>query len=80
MKEEKEFFTVEEFSSIVRLHENTIRRAIKKGRIQAFRSSDGERSSFRIPNTEIQRLCELDMSKLIKKIVCDELEKINEEK
>ncbi len=80
MKDEKEFFTVKEFSEKIRLHENTIRRAIKSGRIQAFRSSDGERSSFRIPNTEVQRLCELDMSKLIEKIVHEKLEKINGEK
>lgn len=74
---EQDFWTVNEFANKLRLHPNTIRRAIKEGRIQAFRSSNGEKSSYRIPSTEVKRLCELDMTKLIEEIV--EF-KINEKK
>lgn len=74
MNEVKNFFTVYEFAEKIRVHPNTIRRAIQKGRIQAFRVGIGSRSSYRIPNTEVERLCELDMSKLIEKIVEQKLE------
>lgn len=69
----QEFFTVTEFANKLRIHENTVRKAIKNGRIQAFKVGDGSRSSYRIPNTEVQRLCELDMSKLIQKIVDEKM-------
>lgn len=75
MIDEKHFLTVDEFAEKIRVHPNTVRRGIKAGRIQAFRTSDGIKGSYRIPNTEIERLCELDMSKLIKEIVREELEK-----
>lgn len=72
--EERSFFTVIEFAEKLRVHPNTIRRAIQKGRIQAFRTGEGEKSSYRIPSTEVKRLCELDMSKLIEEIVERKLE------
>jgi excisionase family DNA binding protein len=74
MSEQKNFLTVCEFAEKIRVHPNTIRRAIQKGRIQAFRTGEGLKSSYRIPNTEVQRLCELDMSKLIEQIVEKKLE------
>lgn len=74
MNNEREFLTVQELSDKVRVHPNTIRRAIKDGRIQAFRVGIGSKSSYRIPNTEVQRLCELDMTKLIQKIMDEKLE------
>ena len=75
MTEQKNFFTVREFSEKIRVHPNTIRKAIKEGRIQACRTGSGLKSSYRIPNTEVERLCELDMSKIIEKIIEDKLGK-----
>lgn len=72
--EDKNFYTVYEFADKIRVHPNTIRRAIQKGRIQAFRTGSGIKSSYRIPQTEAERLCELDMSKLIEHIVDRKLE------
>jgi len=80
MNKEKEFLTVQEFSDKVSVHPNTIRRMIKDGRIQAFRTGTGEKSSYRIPNTETHRLCELDMTKLIHDIAYKLVEEILEEK
>jgi excisionase family DNA binding protein len=72
---DKEFYTVLEFADKLRIHAATVRNAIKKGRIQAFRVGLGSRSDFRIPATEINRICEMDMSKIIKNIIQDEVEK-----
>lgn len=69
MTNEKNFFTVNEFAEKIRVHPNTVRRAIASGRIQAFRTGEGIKSSYRIPNTEVERLCEMDMTKLIEGIV-----------
>jgi len=74
---EKEFYTVMEFSDKLRIHPNTVRTAIKQGRIQAFRVGMGSRSDFRIPVTEINRISEMDMLTLIKRLVEDEVEKRN---
>ena len=75
MEDAEEFYTVIEFAEKIRVHPNTVRRAIRQGRIQAFKTSEGIKSEYRIPNTEVKRLCELDMTKLIKDIVTMELEK-----
>lgn len=75
MNEPKEFYTVMEFADKLRIHPNTVRSAIKAGRIQAFRVGLGKRSDYRIPNTEINRICELDMTTLINRLIEDKLEK-----
>jgi len=48
--------TVDEFAKKVRLCTHTVRRAIKDGKINAFRPGIGKRSRYRIPETEIERL------------------------
>lgn len=77
MTDQKEFYTVMEFAEKTSLHPNTIRRMIKEGRLQAFRTSNTSKSSHRIPITEVSRICELDMSKLIERIVEKKLEERN---
>ena len=76
MTDQKEFYTVMEFSDKLRIHPNTVRRGISSGRIQAFRTGQSTRSSYRIPATEVNRICELDMSKLIEQIVERKLEEM----
>lgn len=75
---EVEFYTVAEFAKHLRIHPNTVRKGIKKGRIQAFRVGEGLRSEFRISATEVQRISEMDMTRTIQRIVEEELEKRND--
>ncbi len=74
MTEPKEFFTIMEMADKLRIHPNTVRKAIKEGRIQAFRTGAGLRSEYRIPVTEINRISEMDMSKLIEQMIDRKLE------
>lgn len=67
------FCTVKEFSKLLKVHPNTVLNSIKKGRIQAFRISNGPRASYRIPFSEIQRLCMVDMNEIIDKMVQDRM-------
>ena len=77
MTEPKEFFTIMEMADKLRIHPNTVRKAIKEGRIQAFRTGSGMRSEYRIPITEINRISEMDMSKLIEQMIDRKLEERN---
>jgi excisionase family DNA binding protein len=51
-----EYFTVEEFAAKIKMHPNTVRRAIKKGKIYAMRPSTGIKSPYRVPESELERL------------------------
>ena len=50
------FLTVEEFAKRLKVHRNTIRRAIKKGKIFATRPAGGQRAPYRIAESELERL------------------------
>ncbi len=63
-----EFYSVKEFASHIRVHTNTIYRAIKLGRLHAFRINQGKRCVIRIAASEIQRLSEKDMQKIMDEI------------
>lgn len=60
-----EFFSVKEFAVYIRVHTNTIYRAIKSGRLNAFRINKGKRSVIRIAASEVQRLSEKDMQEIM---------------
>lgn len=64
-----EFFTVVEFANQISAHPNTVRNAIKCGRIQAFRIGKGKRSAYRILKSEIERMIAFDTGEIIEKIV-----------
>lgn len=51
-----QLLTVYEFAERVKVCPHTIRRAIKKGKINAFRPGVGKKSPYRIPETEVDRL------------------------
>lgn len=70
----QEFISVKEFASKLKLHPNTIRKAIKEKRIDAIRIGMSDRSTYRIPITEIPRMMKFDLDKYIDKLV-DEREK-----
>ena len=71
-----EFFTIEEFAKILKVHPNTIRNGIKCGRIQAFKVGRGHKSTYRIFKREIERMAEADMTKVINRLIEEKLENI----
>ena len=77
MEDQEKFYTIQEFSDLLRIHPNTIYKSVKNGRIQAMRIGEGRRSSYRISSNELSRLREFDMMKIIEKIVDEKMEKLN---
>lgn len=64
-----DFYSTKEFAKKLGVHVNTIRRAIKSGRINAFKIGSGKKSIYRIPHNEINRVALFDMEELINKII-----------
>lgn len=62
------YYTILEFASKLRVHPNTIRRAIKSGHINAFKVNTGLKSSYRISHVEIERMALKEMNGIIFKI------------
>jgi excisionase family DNA binding protein len=79
MNEFGKFLTIKEFAEKLRVHPNTIRKAIKNGKINAFQTGTGKKSSYRISETELGRIVEFDMTKIIERIVEEKMEKRNGE-
>ena len=52
----KVYFSVKEFAAKLDVHPNTIRNAIKSGKIVAVKLSDGKSSRYRIPYSELESL------------------------
>lgn len=69
MPKNQEFLTIQEFADCIRVNYFTIWRGIKNGHIQAFRVGSGKKSSYRIPKSEIGRMCLFDLEDTIKKII-----------
>jgi excisionase family DNA binding protein len=63
------YFSIKEFASRLGVHPNTIRRAIKSGRITAFRVGAGSKGIYRIAKTEIDRIALFDMEEMIERII-----------
>lgn len=66
---DKTYYSIKEFAALVRVHPNTIRNAIKSGRISAFRVGFGARSAYRIAASEIQRIALFDLEDMINRII-----------
>ena len=64
-----EFLTVNEFAEVIGVHPNSVRNMIKKGRLNAFRVGGGERSSYRISKSEINRLSVVDLNKIVDNLI-----------
>ena len=64
-----EYFSITEFAKKLKVHPNTIRRAIKNNRIQALRIGKKKNSSYRIPESEIIRMANVDLEESIEKEV-----------
>lgn len=62
------FYTVQEMANMLKVSIITIRRAIKAGRIQAFRVGSGAKSPYRIAGTEIDRIMVMNFDECMKNI------------
>jgi excisionase family DNA binding protein len=58
-----EYFTVEEFAQKIKMSEYTVRKSIREKWIYAIRPSNGKKSPYRIPESELERLQILSMCK-----------------
>lgn len=63
------FYSIKEFARKLGVHTNTIRRAIKSGRIGGFKVGSGKKSIYRIPHSEIDRIALFDMEQMVEKII-----------
>jgi len=66
---ENDFYTVKEFAAKIGVHHNTVRRALKSGRICGFRVGSGNRSPYRISKSEVNRIHLFDMEEMIERII-----------
>ena len=64
-----DFLSIKEFAFLIKVHPNTVRRSIKKGRLNAFRVGEGCKAVYRIPLTEINRLAILNMETVMNSII-----------
>jgi excisionase family DNA binding protein len=64
-----EFLSITEFAEWIHVHPNTVRRAIKSGRITAFRVGSATKSMYRIPKSETNRLAFTDLETIVQKMV-----------
>ena len=69
-----EYLSVKEFATKMRLHYNTVIRAIKTGRLNAVRIGSGKKAAFRIAASEVNRIALCDLEQFVSKII---EEKIN---
>jgi excisionase family DNA binding protein len=64
----KDFYSVKEFAEKVGVSTDTIRRALKNGRISFFRVGGSLKSTIRIAHSEIQRLSVVELGNIVKKM------------
>lgn len=53
---DRKFYSIPEFAKLMRYHPGSIRRLIRNGTIFAFKIGDGNKSRYRISETEIERI------------------------
>lgn len=71
MKAEKDrhFLTIYEFADEIFVHPNTVRNMIRSGRLSAFKIGEGRTSAYRIAKSEINRMAEIDLKKIVEDMV-----------
>lgn len=68
---EKEFYTAEEFAKLFSVSYRSILKAIKIGRIRAFKIGVGRRYPYKIPQSEFLRV-QIEGMREINKNLCEE--------
>lgn len=71
----KEYLTVEQFAGILKICPHTVYRAIKSGRLKAFRVGFGKKASWRISSYELERMEVFDAEEMIENIVQEKIKK-----
>jgi excisionase family DNA binding protein len=66
---QNDFVSIKEFAGMVGVHPNTIRRAVKSGRICAFQVGSGKKSTYRIARSEVNRMALFDMEEMIERML-----------
>jgi len=64
-----EYLSVKEFAALIHVHYNTVLRAIKTGKLNAFRIGEGKKCAYRISRYEINRIALIDMEQLVSRII-----------
>ena len=64
---QQSYYSIKDFANVLCVHHNTIRNAIKSGRIMAFRVGSGKRAAFRIAASEIDRMAIIDITTYMEK-------------
>ena len=52
----RKFYTIQEAAEILRVHENTIYRLCRSGKLGAYKTSNGHRSAWKIPGDMLEAL------------------------
>ncbi len=55
-QEQDEYYTVKEFAKLLKISAETVRRAIRAGKIAAVKLNDTEKGSWRISRLQLQRM------------------------
>lgn len=64
----KSFYSIQEFAQELSVSTDTIRRAIKNGRISAIRVGSSKKGAFRIAYSEIDRLSKVELQDIVKRL------------
>lgn len=68
----EDFLSINDFAKILKIHPNTVRRQIKKGKINIIKFGSEKKPLYRIPKSEIERLAFFTMKDVVKKIMEEE--------
>lgn len=71
----KDFLSVIEFAETAGVHPNTVRKAIKKGRISAFKIGSGKNAKYLIARSEFNRISLIDLEIIVKNMAEDMIKK-----
>ena len=77
--EEENFLSIDGFAKKINVHPNTVRRAIKRGKLQAINVGTAKKALYRIPYSEIHRIALFDLRDLIRSLVDHEMNKESSE-
>jgi excisionase family DNA binding protein len=62
------YLSIAEFAKEFKVSSQTVRRAIKAGRIQAFQVGAGKKAQYRISHLEIERIMQMSFEECVKNI------------